>query len=109
VDDDVDPFDSDEVEWAIATRVQPDRDIEIIRDVAGIILDPSLPRAEQSVHARTSKTIIDATKYDAKSYPALCVPRADVQDRVDQDWARYGLPGARNPTTHTQTESRQTQ
>ncbi len=95
VEDDVDPFDPHQVEWAIATRVQPHRDIEIIKEVTGIILDPSLPRAEQSVHARTSKTIIDATRYDAKSYPALCLPRPGVQARVDRDWARYGLPGAR--------------
>jgi len=94
VDDDVDPFDPNQVEWAIATRVQPHRDIEIIKEVTGIILDPSLPRAEQSVHARTSKTIIDATKYDAKSYPALCLPRPDVQERVDREWERYGLPGS---------------
>jgi UbiD family decarboxylase len=98
VEDDVDPFDPLAVEWAIATRVQPHRDIEIITDVTGIILDPSLPRAEQSVHARTSKTIIDATRYDAKSYPALCIPRPDVQERVDRDWARYGLPGPERPS-----------
>jgi 4-hydroxy-3-polyprenylbenzoate decarboxylase len=97
VEDDVDPFDPLAVEWAIATRVQPHRDMEIIKDVTGIILDPSLPRSEQSVHARTSKTIIDATRYDAKSYPALCVPRPDVQEQVDGDWARYGLPSAERP------------
>lgn len=92
VDDDIDPFDPLAVEWAIATRVQPHRDIEIIKEVAGIILDPSLPRAEQSVHARTSKTIIDATRYDARSFPALCVPKPSVQQQVDQNWERYGIP-----------------
>lgn len=99
VDDDVDPFDPSAVEWAVATRVQPHRDMEIINEVTGIILDPSLPRAEQSVHARTSKVIIDATRYDAKSYPPLCIPRATVQEQVDQNWGRYGLPnGGRQPT-----------
>ena len=34
VDDDVDPFDALAVEWAVATRVQPHRDVEIIKDVA---------------------------------------------------------------------------
>lgn len=89
VDDDVDPFDSVSVEWAVATRVQAQRDVEIIREVAGIILDPSLPRSEQDRHARTSKWIVDATRYDAKSFPAVCLPEVSMMDRVARDWDSY--------------------
>ena len=32
VDEDIDPWDSFQVEWAIATRVQADRDVEIIKN-----------------------------------------------------------------------------
>jgi len=57
VDADVDPFKEEEVMWAVATRVQPDTDIDIIRNIKGNTLDPSL------VHdIRGSKMIIDATK-----------------------------------------------
>lgn len=91
VDDDVDPFDATAVEWAVATRVQPHRDVEIIKEVTGIILDPSLPEAERHTTARTSKMIIDATRYDARSFPPLCVPRDEMVKRVDAEWDRYGI------------------
>jgi 2,5-furandicarboxylate decarboxylase 1 len=94
VDDDVDPFDALAVEWAVATRVQPARDIEILREVTGIFLDPSLPPAEQAGPARTSKMIIDATRYDAKNYPPVCLPSAEAMAKVQREWERYGIqPG----------------
>jgi 2,5-furandicarboxylate decarboxylase 1 len=94
VDDDVDPFDSLAVEWAIATRVQAARDIEILREVTGIFLDPSLPPAEQAGPARTSKMIIDATRYDAQNYPPVCLPSVDAMAKVQREWERYGIqPG----------------
>ncbi|HXF47187.1 MAG TPA: UbiD family decarboxylase [Burkholderiaceae bacterium] len=41
VDDDVDVHDPAEVEWAIATRFQADRDLVIVGDAQGSPLDPS--------------------------------------------------------------------
>jgi 2,5-furandicarboxylate decarboxylase 1 len=55
VDDDVDVFDSEQVEWAIATRTQADRDLLIIPRTLGSSLDPS---AEGGT---TAKLAIDAT------------------------------------------------
>jgi 2,5-furandicarboxylate decarboxylase 1 len=92
VDADVDPFDPIAVEWAIATRVQPHRDIEILRDLPGSSIDPSLPLAEQTRSARTSKLIVDATRYDAASFPPVCQPAAEAMDKVERDWARYEIP-----------------
>ena len=101
VDDDVDPFDSLAVEWAVATRVQPARDVEILREVTGIFLDPSLPPAEQAGPARTSKMIIDATRYDAKNYPPVCLPSAEAMARVQREWERYGIqPGRGSRPEH---------
>ncbi|HLY67367.1 MAG TPA: UbiD family decarboxylase, partial [Chloroflexota bacterium] len=83
VEDDVDPFDMTAVEWAVATRVQPHRDVDVIREVTGIVLDPSLPRSEQQESSsRTSKWIIDATRYDAKSYPETCEPAPEAMQRM---------------------------
>jgi phenyl-phosphate phosphatase/carboxylase subunit beta len=95
VDDDIDPADPVQVEWAIATRVQPQRDIEILSDLPGIILDPSLPRGDHSSRSLTSKMIIDATRYDAKDFAPVCLPSADAMAKVERDWSRYGivLPG----------------
>lgn len=93
VDDDVDPCDPVAVEWAVATRVQAHRDIEILKEVTGIFLDPSLPPAEQAGPARTSKMLIDATRYDAKNFPPVCLPAADAMAKVEKEWVRYGIPG----------------
>lgn len=57
VDDDVDVHDAEQVEWAIATRVQPDRDIVIVPGARGSSLDPSRDQAGST----TGKWIVDAT------------------------------------------------
>lgn len=41
VDDDVDVHDPQEVEWAIATRFQADRDLVVVSEAQGSVLDPS--------------------------------------------------------------------
>ena len=60
VDLDVDPLDSAEVEWAIATRFQADRDLLIYRDQPSSSLDPSAVHAPGQ-KARTAKMGLDAT------------------------------------------------
>src|SRR5215813_8230392 len=61
VDDDIDIFDPTDVEWAIATRVQGDRDVLIVTNARGKPLDPSLPPTPQGVVPTTAKVGIDAT------------------------------------------------
>jgi 2,5-furandicarboxylate decarboxylase 1 len=60
VDDDIDVFNGTDVEWAIATRVQADRDIVTIPDLRAKPLDPSL-RITPGITPVTAKTGIDAT------------------------------------------------
>ena len=55
VDDDIDVYDDDAVEWAIATRFQADKDLVVVQNARGSSLDPS---AEET----TAKMGIDATK-----------------------------------------------
>jgi len=57
VDDDIDIFDRDDVELAIATRFQASRDLVIIPDACGSSLDPS-----HTLKGVTDKMGIDATK-----------------------------------------------
>jgi 2,5-furandicarboxylate decarboxylase 1 len=61
VDDDIDVFNPTEVEWAIATRVQGDRDVMIVTHARGKPLDPSLPPMPPGVVPTTAKVGIDAT------------------------------------------------
>ena len=57
VDDDIDVFDESDVLWAVATRMQADRDLVIISGSLGALLDPSAD--ERGV---TAKLGIDATR-----------------------------------------------
>jgi UbiD family decarboxylase len=57
VDEDIDVFDESDVLWAMATRVQADRDLVVISGSLGAILDPSA-----TPEGLTSKLGIDATR-----------------------------------------------
>jgi UbiD family decarboxylase len=57
VDDDVDVFDEADVLWAVATRMQADRDLLVVSGSLGALLDPSAD--ERGV---TAKLGIDATR-----------------------------------------------
>lgn len=56
VDDYVDPFDLEQVMWALSTRVRPDKDVKVIPNCAGMPLNPS-----EEIAGITAKLIIDAT------------------------------------------------
>lgn len=57
VDDDIDVFDESDVLWAVATRMQADRDLVVIPGSLGALLDPSAD--DRGV---TAKLGIDATR-----------------------------------------------
>ncbi len=80
VDHDVDVFDDRQVNWAIATRCQPDRDITIITHARGSDLDPS-----SREDGYTAKWGVDAT---AKPSLAAYTPRHRVPPEV---WQRLRL------------------
>ena len=61
VDDDIDVFDAMDVEWAIATRVQGDKDVIIIPGARAKPLDPSLAVTPPGVVPTGAKVGIDAT------------------------------------------------
>jgi 2,5-furandicarboxylate decarboxylase 1 len=63
VDEDVDVYNPEEIDWALAFRVQADRDAVIINGVRGTLLDPSTRPWELKPGevATTSKLGIDAT------------------------------------------------
>jgi anhydromevalonate phosphate decarboxylase len=60
VDDDVNVHDPAEVEWAIATRFQADRDLVVLADQPGSSLDPSATHVP-GLKTRTAKMGLDAT------------------------------------------------
>lgn len=60
VDDDINIHDAAEVEWAIATRFQADRDLVVLADQPGSSLDPSAMHVPGQ-KTRTAKMGLDAT------------------------------------------------
>lgn len=61
VDADIDVFDPTDVDWAIATRVQADKDVLILSNARAKPLDPSLAVMKPGVVPTTAKMGIDAT------------------------------------------------
>ena len=64
VDDDIDVFDESDVMWAVATRMQADRDLVVIGGSLGAMLDPSAD--DRGV---TAKLGIDATRPFGGEFP----------------------------------------
>ncbi|MCW8450121.1 UbiD family decarboxylase [Legionella quinlivanii] len=58
VDDDINIDDPNDIEWAIATRFQAERDLVVVNGALGSKLDPSIKK-----HMISSKVGIDATAY----------------------------------------------
>ncbi len=78
-DDDVDIYDPVEVEWAVATRVQADKDVLIISGSRAKPLDPSLPPNLRPVV--TAKLGIDATipeEVPRERYTRITYPFRDL-------------------------------
>lgn len=80
VDHDVDVFDDRQVNWALATRCQPDRDLTVIGHARGSDLDPSTRE-----DGLTAKWGVDAT---AKPSLAAYTPRHRVPPEV---WRRIRI------------------
>lgn len=76
VGEDIDPSDSDEVEWSIATRVRPDKDITEVKRVKGSSLDPS----QDYENRLMTKWIVDAT----------------VPKDKDENFSKAKIPGGEN-------------
>ena len=60
VDDDIDIFDPNDVEWAVATRFQADRGLVVLSDQPSSSLDPSAHHVPGQ-KSRTAKMGLDAT------------------------------------------------
>jgi len=78
VDSDIDAFNLEEVEWAIATRFQADEDLIVIRNIRGSTLDPS---ADMET-GLTTKVGMDATRPLKISKDKFERARVPLTDRV---------------------------
>lgn len=106
VDDDVDVHDPLQVEWAVATRFQADRDLVVVSGAQGSVLDPSttvgmeMPNGEPPpahMQGISAKMGIDATRpvvYHEHVFTKVKVPgedtvdlKAEIRDGATVDWS----------------------
>lgn len=93
VDEDVDPTDTDQVIWAMATRCNPVEDIDILRNTWSTWLDPTQNPPEERPWG--SKALINACKehrYIA-SFAKRTAVRREVYDALAARWKSLGLNG----------------
>ena len=86
VDEDVDVHDPKQVEWAIATRFQADRDLVVISGAQGSILDPSttvafageeIPQEMQGISAKMGLDATRPVRYEGHVFTKVHVPGED--------------------------------
>ena len=82
VDDDIDIYDDEQVLWAVATRVQADRDLVVVSGGMGTLLDPSSP------DGTCAKLGIDATRPLSGFAERLTLP----EEALRRARALLGLP-----------------
>ncbi|OWT80056.1 MULTISPECIES: UbiD family decarboxylase [unclassified Achromobacter] len=111
VDDDVEVHDTQQVEWAVATRFQADRDLVVISGAQGSALDPSTtlasaqsgevaPAHEQGISAKMGLDATRPVKYHEHTFTRVRVPGEDTVDLgawVDGDRHVDFTAGARTP------------
>lgn len=96
VDEEIDVFDGVDVEWAIATRVQADKDVMIVSGARSKPLDPSLVIVPGHIPT-TSKMGIDATISDdipRERYERIAYAYADqinLEDMLGEGGTKEGV------------------
>lgn len=89
VDEDIDPFDLDQVLWAVATRCDPETQVEVNRRIWTNALDPRLPPEKRAAGDLTlSVGIIDACRpyHQLSTFPATTRLDAATYETTAAKW-----------------------
>ncbi len=87
VDEDIDPYNTDDVLWAMATRSDPDQDIDILRRCWSSTLDPVIPIGQKGFNSRA---FIDACRpYEWKDqFPKVSDPSPELAKKIVDKWGK---------------------
>lgn len=108
VDDDINPWNADQVNWAMAWRVKGSEDIKIWKNHRGSPIDP---RQEPEAKGFWDRVLIDATRPfhwaardiwgsegykrgTPQKYPPTTKPDKDLVRWINQNWPTYGIKPA---------------
>ncbi|MBI4523369.1 MAG: UbiD family decarboxylase [Deltaproteobacteria bacterium] len=86
VDDDIDPSNLGDVIWAMGTRTNPEKDIDLLRNTYSSTLDPVYPKGARKFFG--SRAIIDACRpYDwIEEFPAVAESSEEERQKVLNKW-----------------------
>jgi UbiD family decarboxylase len=98
VDEDIDPFNLEEVWWVMVSRLQASRGITILQRGKGAFMDPSqLPELQ----GFTDTLTIEAVKpyewqprpeWGNKRFPPTAYPSKETMEAVQRRWNEFGIP-----------------
>lgn len=85
VDEDIDVTDLNQVIWAMSTRCDPEKDIDILRRCWSGALDSIIPVGQKGFNTRA---VIDATRpWEWKDqFPAVADLSAELQEETERKW-----------------------
>jgi 4-hydroxy-3-polyprenylbenzoate decarboxylase len=95
VDEDINPMDLEEVIWAMSTRSNPEKDVDILRQTWSGPLDPLIsPEDKKRREYFSSKAIIDACRpFPWRSeFPEVCESSPELKEQTLSKW-RKSLDG----------------
>ncbi|OGP62762.1 MAG: hypothetical protein A2169_13145 [Deltaproteobacteria bacterium RBG_13_47_9] len=89
VDEDIDPYNIMEVTWAIGTRCDPERDIEVIKEGYSGPIDPLLtPEQRIRNDVTTAKVLINACRplYRREKFAPVVAVSPELRAKVIEKW-----------------------
>ena len=86
VDEDIDVTDLDSVLWALGTRSDPERDVDLIRGAWGGPLDPAVG---PETGGTNSRLLIDACRPYGRPFPEVAGFSREERERAKELWRRY--------------------
>jgi len=89
VNDDIDPDNSDAIFWALAFRMNPATDLQVLHHRSA----GHGPEREHEAEHEDSTLLLDATMKE--ELPPLALPKKEYMERARKIWEELGLPGLR--------------
>lgn len=90
VDDDINPANWGEVEWAVTTRCDPDTSIDLVRGFLSSPLDPAIPPEKRARgDFTTTKVLIDACRpyHWRQEFPPVNRASDELRKRILDKWS----------------------
>ncbi len=101
VDEDIDPFNLDEVWWVMVSRLQASRGITILQRGKGAFMDPSqLPELQGFTDTLTIETVKPyewkpRPEWGNERFPPNAYPSKEIMEAVERRWNELGIPSTK--------------